>query len=306
MKNLFEEPLGSYKIEKEKSFKNNTLASKFRNEYPKLIESLIEDKDRYVVVGSSGKGNWAECPWIAILDTLVTQSAQSGYYPVYLFKSDMTGVYLSLNQGVTEVQENYKSDAKNVLGLRAEDFRARLEYDVSQFEDKIALNSKTGNARLYEAGNILAKFYSAEDLPDDTSLRKDLFTFLELYDQLTYSDSGSTDNEYNTFFENKKVRLHWRIERSTSLSKKVKKIKGYRCEACGLKMEDLYGELGQNFIEAHHLTPISELDIGLIQIDPATDFAVLCSNCHSMIHKMNDPSDVLGLKNILRSSKKQN
>lgn len=38
------------------------------------------------------------------------------------------GLYLSLNQGVTEVKENYKRDSRNVLRMRAQDYRARLDY----------------------------------------------------------------------------------------------------------------------------------------------------------------------------------
>ena len=51
-------------------------------------------------------GNWAQLPWIAIFNPKITKSAQSGYYIVYLFREDMKGVYISLNQGVTEYKIN--------------------------------------------------------------------------------------------------------------------------------------------------------------------------------------------------------
>ena len=35
------------------------------------------------------------------MDKNITQSTQYGLYMVYLFKRDMTGFYLSLNQGIT-------------------------------------------------------------------------------------------------------------------------------------------------------------------------------------------------------------
>jgi 5-methylcytosine-specific restriction protein A len=71
-----------------------------------------------------------------------------------------------------------------------------------------------------------------------------------------------------------------------------------------LNFENIYGELGRNFIEAHHLVPISRLGAIKIHLNVKNDFAVLCSNCHSMIHKLSDPSDVKLLREIIRINKK--
>ncbi|SFW76135.1 5-methylcytosine-specific restriction enzyme A [Sinomicrobium oceani] len=302
LENILQEPLENYQIEKSKSFAGNALAHKFRHDYPAAIENLLIDKTRYKVIGSPGKGNWTDCPWIAILDTLITETAQKGYYPVFLFKSDMTGVYLSLNQGVTDVIENYKREAKSVLKLRAEDFRAKLNYNDAEYSTEINLESKTINARHYQAGNILAKYYPKDNLPTETALKKDIKTFLEFYEALAYSDTSFSSHIEQSHFETKQIRLHWRIERNTSLSKKVKKLKGYTCEACNMNFVDKYGSLGEQYIEAHHLRPISELEIGKVKIDIENDFAVLCSNCHSMIHRMDDPSDLEGLRDCIKKS----
>src|SRR5438132_229246 len=53
---------------------------------------------------STGQGNWARVPWIALLDERNTTTTQSGVYCVYLFREDGSGVYLCLAQGVTEPQ----------------------------------------------------------------------------------------------------------------------------------------------------------------------------------------------------------
>ncbi|BAO55782.1 MrcB family domain-containing protein [Nonlabens marinus] len=158
-----------------------------------------------------------------------------------------------------------------------------------------------GIEKHYQAGNIIAKYYSADNLPSSKHLGADVLQFLEFYENLTYSDSSFSDHFNNEAFETKQIRLHWRIERNSSLSKKVKKLKGYKCEACEMKFVDKYGEIGKQFIEAHHLKPISELGIGKFKVDLENDFAVLCSNCHSMIHKLADPSDLNELKKILTS-----
>ncbi|MDB5272953.1 MAG: putative restriction endonuclease [Chitinophagaceae bacterium] len=299
MNNILREPLTEYLSAKQTTFAGNILADKLRNEFPKEIESIIVDKTRYKVVGSPGMGNWAECPWIAILDTLITDSVQSGYYPVFLFKADMSGVYLSLNQGVTIVKENYKKDTKKVLKLRAEDFRAKLDIDPKDLLD-IDLSSDGLNAKLYEAGNIIAKYYPLEELPSSEKLRLDIFHFLKLYEELTFNDTQLSEEKQLTAIEKKQYRLHFRIERNSSIAKQVKKVKGYICEACDFDFNSKYHDLGFEFIEAHHLKPISTLGIGKFEINLQTDFVVLCSNCHSMIHRLSDPSDLNRLREIIQ------
>lgn len=300
MKNVLNEPIENYLIEKAKNFGGNELAFKFRNVFPKEIEKIIFDKNRFKVIGSSGKGNWTECPWIAILDILITDSPQKGFYPVLIYKADMSGIYLSINQGVTDVIENYKREAISVLKLRAQDFRAKIEYDENEYLTEINLASKTRNARHYQAGNIVAKYYDKGSLPNEFQLRNDLIEILGLYEMLTYSDN-SLSYDVLKGIERKRVRLHMRIDRNTALSRKVKKIKGYQCEACFMKFDEIYGDIGKEFIESHHLRPFSDLGIGSFKVDLENDFAVLCSNCHSMIHKLEDPSNLNELRRIIKT-----
>jgi 5-methylcytosine-specific restriction protein A len=297
MDNILREPLIHYLTEKQTTFGGNALADKFRHLFPDSIAAIIPDKTRYKVVGSPGQGQWTECPWIAIFDILITDSAQSGYYPVFLFKADMSGVYLSLNQGVTEVKDYYKRDTRNVLRLRAQDFRAKIDLTEEDLLE-INLNAK-GDAKLYEDGNIIAKYYPADSIPNNETLSADIFRYLNLYEELAFNDTKLNDEKELTAIEKKQFRLHFRIERNSAISKKVKAAKGYLCEACNFNFKTKYGDLGERFIEAHHLKPIASLGIGQFQVNIQTDFAVLCSDCHSMIHRLDDPSDLNKLKTIV-------
>ena len=56
------------------------------------------------------------------------------------------------------------------------------------------------------------------------------------------------------------------------------------CEVCGFSFESVYGELGDNFAEGHHKTPLSELpsEGGVTNVE---DIAVVCSNCHRILHR---------------------
>jgi 5-methylcytosine-specific restriction protein A len=64
----------------------------------------------------------------------------------------------------------------------------------------------------------------------------------------------------------------------------------------------LYGPIATGFIEAHHLIPLSNLDNDeAVRFDPEKDFAVLCLNCHRVIHRMEDCSDIDGLRKLVAS-----
>ena len=83
------------------------------------------------------------------------------------------------------------------------------------------------------------------------------------------------------------TRLHRQRERNPQLTKrkkeKVLKEKGVlACEVCEFDFAQVYGELGYGFAECHHLVPLSEL--GENQRVRLADLAIVCANCHRMLH----------------------
>ncbi|MEV6882186.1 HNH endonuclease [Streptomyces sp. NPDC051135] len=54
------------------------------------------------------------------------------------------------------------------------------------------------------------------------------------------------------------------------------------CEVCAFSFADTYGELGEEYIEVHHLTPLHVSGTRETQLD---DLACLCANCHRMCHR---------------------
>jgi 5-methylcytosine-specific restriction protein A len=82
-------------------------------------------------------------------------------------------------------------------------------------------------------------------------------------------------------------RVHLSRERSHNLveRKKLAAIKTagkLTCEICSFDFEAAYGERGAGVIEAHHVKPVHTLLPG--QKTKLEDLALLCSNCHRMIH----------------------
>ncbi len=78
---------------------------------------------------------------------------------------------------------------------------------------------------------------------------------------------------------------------------------GLNCYACDFNFEEVYGERGKDFIEIHHIKPLSKLGEE-VKIDPETDLIPLCANCHRMVHRRRD--DVLGIDTLKDMIKKDN
>ena len=95
--------------------------------------------------------------------------------------------------------------------------------------------------------------------------------------------------EFEGFEEGKEIPvIHKRYERNPINRELCLAAKGYKCAVCGFDFEKKYGAIGKNFIEVHHLKPVSTLGEGY-KINPIEDLIPLCSNCHSMIHKRKNP-----------------
>lgn len=106
--------LENYKKARTILFKNIEMGNHVRNVVKNMIaEGADLDEKRYFIVGSVGQGQWAEIPWVSLFISDITTTATKGYYIVYLFKIDMSGVYISLNHkyGTKLGREKIKSTA---------------------------------------------------------------------------------------------------------------------------------------------------------------------------------------------------
>lgn len=144
----------------------------------------VSQRPTLSVQASVGVGNWAHVPWIALLDSRAARSTQDGVYCVYLFRRDMSGFYLTLNQGVTiPRQERGWKAAREFLAARAADVRAfgqtLLQHGFSLDTDLDLRSDGLGSQ--YQASTIAHKFYTAGQLPEDDELLRDLDRALEVY-----------------------------------------------------------------------------------------------------------------------------
>jgi len=100
-------------------------------------------------------------------------------------------------------------------------------------------------------------------------------------------------------------RVHMYRERDKNLvSKKKLKVlqsnKNLLCEGCGFDFQEKYGLRGKDYIECHHIKPISELVVG--ETTKLSDLALLCSNCHRIVHRKKPWLSISELKELIKNN----
>jgi 5-methylcytosine-specific restriction enzyme A len=72
------------------------------------------------------------------------------------------------------------------------------------------------------------------------------------------------------------------------------------CEACGFDFAATYGRLGEGYIECHHRRPLSDL-LARVAVR-VEDLALVCGNCHRILHRQNPMITVDQLRDFLHRS----
>lgn len=86
-------------------------------------------------------------------------------------------------------------------------------------------------------------------------------------------------------------------ERSSKARQLCLKKYGYKCCVCEFDFGKFYGEIGDGYIEVHHLKPLNQIN-EKYQVDPINDLRPVCPNCHAMLHKAN--LSVKELRNLIK------
>lgn len=104
-------------------------------------------------------------------------------------------------------------------------------------------------------------------------------------------DATAVDDPDEEFVEAEEGRLLTRLHRHRERNRKLVSAKKQRvlkqqgtlrCEACEFDFGKRYGRRGEGFIECHHTRPVRDLTVG--HKTKISDLALLCANCHRMVH----------------------
>jgi len=282
-----------------------------------IINKLNLNMQKYVLKGSVGNGKWTETPWVSIFDKEITTTAQKGFYIVYLFKKDMSGVYISLNQGTTYIDKKYKGlkpreKMKKIANIIREDISFSDSFSVTDID----LISVTQNAKNYMAAHICGKYYSLLNLPSDEELQSDLKELLAVYSELKELIKGRTFEETLDYYlqkeeiedtqfqsdvlvapptttprkpqsrpeRNKAGTIKETWKRDPSRAKEALENASYLCQIDSRHHTFKSEVTGKNFVEAHHFIPMKVQGQFESSLDVPGNIISLCPNCHRMIH----------------------
>lgn len=187
-------------------------------------------------------------------------------FPLQLYTSGIMHRlnYLLRKNGI-ETNEAFSNNCRNKTAhniISAELFRCNYKTEVSNFRELVK-----GHLNVFENDSF-------GDLND------------ELFDDIL---SVIEDDEFGGFEEGEEVIFeHLTHERNAEVVALAKNLfkeshngKIY-CSNCGFDFSVRYGERGIDFIEAHHIKPVSEMTDG--NLTRVEDLVLLCSNCHSIVH----------------------
>ncbi len=202
MRAIIEKILNEYVAAKEQPFAGHQMGSFFRNDIPKYIYSTgIVDSESYLITGSVGQGNWATVPWVCIFDRTVTTSATKGVYIVYLLSKDGKTLYLTFNQGCTEIRNTHsKIDTIKLMREKAAKIVSQINSRDFATDENINLGSGlTELAELYQKGTIFYKAYHHDNVPSTEELQNDLKKMMNIYKEYVQLFKKESNSELVKF-----------------------------------------------------------------------------------------------------------
>jgi len=299
--NAIQKISNEFPIARTQPVKNHPLRKFIETEFPNIIKNSINQKYHYLKISSSAQqGRWVTAPWAIFLHKAITKSAQEGFYPSISFTEDCKQLILHIGQGIDDLKKNYGKEWITVSKSRALIMKHKLPEHKPDFKDnpsQLKNYRKSKNLTITsQFGKVqyINKIKNEEDLINDISNLLNLFELLIERGGINNEDiSEDTKELIIQGTEEKIVKKHIQIEkvyykRNQKLIKSLKENSDYCCEACGFNFNKFYKD-SPNYIEAHHIVPISEMTSSS-KTTTKDDIALLCSNCHKMIHKFGCPN----------------
>lgn len=187
--------------------------------------------------------------------------------------------------------ENKKNNFYEYLSL-LKDVGAKVQFNVNELP-----------LEQYPNWPVIWQSFSCKitKVPIETSNQQDTFYLISEWLQhgVSLMLSLLTVNEMDTNIDmdviagegTKYMVLSTRYERNPINRRICLLKKGYTCAVCGTNLFEKYGEIGRNYIQVHHRTPVSMMGEGYI-LDIDRDLIPLCPNCHTMIHRKYPPYSI--------------
>ena len=162
------------------AFSENAYANQLRKASSEFSKAWYLDSEEMDITGSPGQGGWStdKAMWIGLRDKKRTINYMSGVYIVYLISKDASSIYLTLNQGSTDLVNR-----NNRLVSERERIRAEIKLNPSLgFVEDNDFTLGYGENDYYVEGCIYYKRYDRGAIPNDEVLNRDLRVLVEAYE----------------------------------------------------------------------------------------------------------------------------
>lgn len=157
---------------------------------PSLL-AIYLDSDNYLYKGSCGKGSKSNCPYVMIANKFVTSSPQEGFYVDIIFKSDMSGFYIAIDQSIVSIRDRYGNKKAQELSIKCSDyFRSLITNDYGFKEVSIIADVRKGSLEEgYRNSKVLGKYYEKGKYSNE-ELLSDIQNLVKVYDEIVGKLNG--------------------------------------------------------------------------------------------------------------------
>lgn len=169
-----------------------------------------------------------------------------------------------------------------------------------RFDPEVIASGKVGLTRGNKDEEIVWNLY--RDRPEKLRAVAAAIRTLILRDE----DISADLDEETYLAESSEGRLLTRLHRTRERDQRLVKDRKRKalnetgklvCEVCDFDFAKRYGDLGEGFIEVHHTKPVHTLpEDGKTKLE---DLALVCSNCHRMIHSTRELISIEELRGVL-------
>lgn len=237
--------------------------------------------------------NWTEDELLLVINLYFENSRLDKTNPKVIEMSQI------LNRLPVHSKENRQKNFRNPNGVEMKLANLRRldpDYEGEGLKSGGRLEEYLWNQYYNNKSELTSVVNSILQILEDDNLTQELESLGNLDQESQLDTTGSKEGRILE-------RLHKYRERNSNLVKKKKrnvlnKEGRLDCEVCGFNFQEKYGDLGEGFIECHHVTPISQLRPDTVVT--WKDLILVCSNCHRMIHRKTNLTTIEELRFLIQ------
>jgi hypothetical protein len=172
--------------DRERDYSEDKPSMQYLEEFRERIEKWSEGMED-IIVNKSGVGGWASTPWVAALDTRITESTKRGVYVVFFVDPRQDKFYITLGQGTQDLNGlNSEQTKKEILRKRAKEIQTQIK--LKSFETgQPDLTTQSRRDKFYPPATAFYKDWNIENLPEEREILNDFLQLTRKYQKWIYS-----------------------------------------------------------------------------------------------------------------------